>query len=68
MEKVIVVEKTLVGMIKEMELSPRDVLIGVMNSFYHGEHFPGCDWGNDDEKLGKVHEGLEIAVKAVQED
>lgn len=48
-------------------VSPNELLVGMHNAFVHGELFGEADLECSEESLGKLFNGLDIAIEAAKE-
>lgn len=66
MKNSMILEKTIKGMVRQLEATPLDVMIAVSNAFYHGEEFPAANWGKEDENLHVLYDGIEKSLSAAK--
>jgi hypothetical protein len=64
-DKIKMVEGIVKGLVKEFELTPAEIMIGVHNASVHGEIYEGgVDFGKEDELLAQFFEGMEKSIEA----
>lgn len=59
---VTLIEAVLNGIVSELDVTPKEMLIAVKNTFYHGGKYM-ADWDFDDKFLGAIHDALETAIE-----
>ena len=67
LSKVEMVEKFLKSMVKDFEIGPDDLLIGVHNACTHGETWEGANFGKDDKYLQEMFRGFDISIAAAKQ-
>ena len=59
----VIAEGVIRGAIREFQLSPQDLFIGLNNACAHGDIFGEIDWGKDEEHLGGIFDGIEKSLE-----
>lgn len=65
LERTTLAERLINSLINDLEINPHEFFCALQNAMCHGNSFPDAKWGDDDERLTRLHMALDAARKAV---